>query len=63
MDDPRTDPGWQLPPPRELPLNGEIHFDGKRLSVDGLVLDPGEYTIPGTGGTLLVAEPESSDAV
>lgn len=42
--------------PRPLPP-GNIHFDGEHLSVEGQILEPGIYAIPG-GGHLEVMSPD-----
>lgn len=41
---------------RPLP-EGDIHFDGERLSVKGQILEPGIYALPG-GGHLNVMSPD-----
>lgn len=45
------------PPAKPLPA-GDIHFDGRVISVGGKVLTPGRYSI-GDTGTVLEVEPDT----
>jgi hypothetical protein len=45
---------------RVLPV-GDIHFDGEHLSINGEIIAPGRYTIPGVAAELVVNEDEPDD--